>query len=145
MAASRSSRRLSTRQTWLSQATYTLCLYQQTGDGSLLQKCLLSSLELFTPWIWNEYFHLAYQLNTFTVHNMTVTSLRHVSTWQYRLQGVHTKLKTIKTTILCLVCNPWRWYCHAETRQSEMTVQSCNVSTFSGYVKWKYSRCLFTF
>jgi hypothetical protein len=39
------------------------------------------------------YYHLMQQLNALTIPNITVTSLRHVSTWQCHLQGIHKKLK----------------------------------------------------
>jgi len=39
---------------------------------------------------------------------------------------------------LGLVCTPWRWHCHAETWQSEMTVMKYTVCKYNWYIKWKY-------
>ena len=38
-------------------------------------------------------------MKSFTIHDVTVTSLRHVSTQQCHLQVVHTKIKTIHITL----------------------------------------------
>jgi hypothetical protein len=40
-----------------------------------------------------------YQMKSLTIHDVTVTSLRHVSTQQCHLQGVNTKIKTIYITL----------------------------------------------
>jgi hypothetical protein len=49
--------------------------------------------ELLTPRILNQYFHFMYGLNALKILDIAVTSLRHVSAWEYHLEGVHTKLK----------------------------------------------------
>ena len=51
-------------------------------------------LKLFSQCIMNRYIHLMYQIIARTVYMTLVTSLRNISAWQYRLQGVHKELKT---------------------------------------------------
>jgi hypothetical protein len=40
----------------------------------------------------SKYIRLMYQMKQLTIHDVTVTSLRHVSTQQCYLQRVHTKI-----------------------------------------------------
>ena len=41
-----------------------------------------------------------YQMKSLTIHDVTVTSIRHVSTQQCHLQGVYTKIRNIYITLL---------------------------------------------
>lgn len=47
----------------------------------IVLNCFLSIFRLFTPYILNQYFHLMRQLNVLTIHDVIVTSSRHVSAW----------------------------------------------------------------
>jgi len=47
----------------------------------------------------SECIRLMYRMKSLTIHDITVTSLLHVSTQQCHLQGVHTNIKTICITL----------------------------------------------
>jgi hypothetical protein len=55
----------------------------------------VQAFKIIYPVLLSQCCHWMYQVNSLAIHDITITSLRHVSAWQYHLQGVHMKLKTI--------------------------------------------------
>jgi len=101
--------------TWISSATdcgmNSLGHRSSTATQSTIEILTIFISKLFTPYIWNQYFHLIYQL-----YDNTVTLLRHVSAFQYHLREYMPSLQPF------VVKRIWKWHCHAWKCRNEVTV-----------------------